>query len=455
MNERGPGVNIPHVADARAEEVFVRIRYVSAVGLVIVGGALLGGALLFATSRPSNGMSAAMQQPPAPPAPCPASPSWISSPNPPMEIGNGTPISQQTNCQFYQFSWQWFLALVTPAKGPQTGYRVFETLPMFIPGKSDQCGGAGARLLTDLASVGDSMFVRTNKPAAPPYRFLFPQDIKQAGDKDVLYDQSGNVIFYNVRFNQTECQATAAGFPPGTMEIKTAWRRIQPQDRSRYYTINALVQGVSPMPIPLGLVAFHLVRNTKDHPEFVWASFEHQDNVPDCTKPQATPSAGWSFLSNACAQCLAQNGIGGCPQCGFNTATKNTGLTGTPDQICRVFPDGTGPQDTPNNVVNRFNVDTLNSQLVGPNGFLTKLPDSNPMAIWKNYVNVGALWTNGGLASTPANQRGSLQLANATMETFLQSNTNCFSCHNYDPKQPLAVSHIYSSLKGTALSKTP
>lgn len=388
----------------------------------------------------------------APPPPCPASATWITNPNPPAEIGNGTPVQQQTNCQFYQFSWQWFLALVQPAPAPATRERVFEQLPMFIPGKSDQCGNVASLLRgAEATAFGSSIFIRNTKPTTPPFRFIFPKDINQAGDQDVLYSQDKNIVFYNVRFNETECQATSSGFLPGTMELKTSWRRIAPADRGRYYSLRAYIPGVSPVPVLLGLVGFHLVRSTADHPEFVWATFEHEDNVPICVKPGATPKPGWSFLSNACAQCLAANGINGCPQCGFNTATKNTGLTGTPDQICRVFPDGTGPENTSNNTTNVFNIDTLNQQMVGPKGLLTALPATNPMAVWKHYFNTGALWTNGGLVSSDTNQRGSLHLANSTMETFLQSGTtNCFSCHPYNPQQPLGASHIYSSLKGTA-----
>lgn len=406
------------------------------------------------TKPPAKGAAPAQEKSALPPLPCLASSTWVSNPNPPQEIGNGTPVNQQTNCQFYQFSWQWFLALTQPASAPNSGMRVFETLPMFIPGKSDQCGDTKALVRgAEASAVGGSMFIRTTKPATPPFRFIFPKDVKQAGDHDVLYDQQKNIVFYNVRFNETECQATSAGFQPGTMELKTSWRRVSAEEAPRFYTILALVPGVSPVPIRLGLVGFHLVRNTATHPEFVWATFEHKDNAPLCTNPQPAPKAGWSFLSSACAQCLAQNGVNGCPQCGFNTATPNTGLNGKPDQVCQVSRDGTGPPTPGNNATNIANVDAMNAQIVGPAGFLTRLPSSHPMAIWKNYVNTGALWTNAGQASTQANQRGSLQLANTTMETFLQSSTNCFSCHNYDPSKPLDVSHIYSSLKGVTPTK--
>ena len=69
-------------------------------------------------------------------AACEASASWITSPNPPTEIGGGIPVGDETNCQFHQFEWQWFLALVQPA-ADAPGERVFETYPIYQPGKTD------------------------------------------------------------------------------------------------------------------------------------------------------------------------------------------------------------------------------------------------------------------------------------------------------------------------------
>jgi hypothetical protein len=91
------------------------------------------------------------------------------------------------------------------------------------------------------------------------------------------------------------------------------------------------------------------------------------------------------------------------------------------------------------------------------------LPGENPMSVWANYEMVGAIWTKDGAASGtapvpntqgPPNadspQRGSLELANMSLETFQQGDTsaipNCFGCHVYDSSKPLDVSHIQSHL---------
>lgn len=85
------------------------------------------------------------------------------------------------------------------------------------------------------------------------------------------------------------------------------------------------------------------------------------------------------------------------------------------------------------------------------------------MSVWQSYDMVGGLWTKDGAASGnppvvsangPADanspQRGSLELANMTMETFEQGDTsfvpNCFGCHNFVTATPLTVSHISKKL---------
>jgi hypothetical protein len=378
---------------------------------------------------------------------CAASESWVTSPNPPTEIGGGVPVGDETNCQFQQFEWQWFLALVQPSTGDPEE-RVFETYPIYQPGKKNQCASDH---VIGQENLGKALAVRIEKVDDASFEAVLPEDIKQATGQ-ALYDQRRNVVYYTIQYSPSECQATAeGGFPPNTTEIKAAWRVLPEADPS-YYTITATIPGVSPDPMTLGLVGFHLVMSTKNHPEFVWATWEHKTNAPDCTDPQATPAGGWSFTSLDCAECLKTKPPSECTECKFNKGvTPPPGLTSDPTEVCRVYPDGTDPGPMTggnNNDTNRANIDELNDQLVGPDGFLTRLPADDPMAVWKNYSLIGGLWTNGGVGSGGDDvQRGSLELANLTMETFFQTpQHNCFTCHNYDPAKPLDVSHIISGL---------
>jgi hypothetical protein len=415
------------------------------------------------TEQPSTGGSApAAQNEPMPP--CPAVASWVSSPNPPTEIGGtGVPVGSETFCQFYQFAEQWFLQMVSPSS--TSGSRVFETFNVVGPSGSTNCS-TGLKL-TGRAALQKSLFVRTNKPKTADFDPTLPANMGQAGTGEALYDQNGNVVLYAMLYNQTECQATSSGFAPNTIEVKTSWKILKSADPT-YYTMNATVNfSTGPQNLILGLVGFHMAINTALHPEFIWVTFEHKSNDPNCNNPQTPPTSGWAFTSAAAAQCLATGGISKCSQFNFNQgAAPTTPTGGTPTQVCRTYPDGTDPVPPaigPNgnrNALNAFTIDTLNSQLVGPTGFLTQLPASSPMAVFANYQMEGSIWTNGGMDSTTANQRGSLELANTTMETFVQNapptaNANCFGCHNFSTTSPLDVSHIYeqTAMKIKALKR--
>lgn len=392
--------------------------------------------------------------PPATSAICQASRSWITDPTEPSEVA-----SSETFCDFYQFSWQWFLAQVSPADPYNpAGDRVFETNRVVDPaGGPDQCTGPA---LTGRAVAARLLDLRDPKPVD------FETD---QADGNPLYDQSGNVLYYNMWYSPEECQATSAGFVAGTMEIKTAWRVLPAADPG-YFTMQATLPS-GDAPVTLGLVGFHLVNWTSRHPEFIWASFEHKANAPLCDGSDA--GSGWSLASDAAAACLAANPQPGggsispaCASYDFNAPPQNvpnpTPPTGPADNICRLFANGNQPGTAVNgndNAANLAAIQQLNAALVGPDGMLTTLPADDPMAVWANYEMIGGLWTKNGAASgnspvpsaggpgdPDSPQRGSLELTNMTMETYEQGPTsaipNCFGCHGYTPETPLTVSHI-------------
>lgn len=387
---------------------------------------------------------------------CPASASWVSNPNPPAEIPGGG----ENFCQFYQFSWQWFLYLMSPSAADPNlrNFQVQADYPL-LQVSGDSCSGAASKPV---------FFVRTVKDGADDTDFVIPERINQAGDQATIYDQNGNVVFYSIVFGRDLCTAPDTGdLPDDTTEIKMAWSVIDEADKANYIWMEADVipegEGESIIPETLGLVGYHLVRGTAQHPELVWATFEHKNNVPDCLSPQPAPAAGWSFLSASCAACLSSPNSDCFNTCNYNAASPATSLNGTPSELCRVFADGTAPGDN-KGAENVADVDALNTQLVGSGGILSTLPASNPMAVLANYFNVGALWVSDpSQPASSANQRGSLQLANATMETTFQGTlsldgtsiqastsgvVNCFGCHNYTPGQTATtgLSHIFDDI---------
>ncbi len=400
---------------------------------------------------------------PAIAAVCQASASWFTNPNPPPEIA-----AAETFCDFYQFSWQWFLSQVSPAGASAPNERVFEQNRAFDPNvKSGQCS---LPALLGRASAGKLLAARDGKS----------QGLEDTqADGNALYDQNNNLLYYNLWYSKAMCESTQQGFAPGTFEIKVAWKVLPAADPS-YYSMQATLPGAS-TPVMLGMVGFHLASWTPNHPEMIWASFEHKANAPLCDGSSPASAAGWSFASPDAAACLAANPQptsgppnAACDSFKFNTpdafANPPPPATNTANNICRQFAHGNQPGQSINgndNAANLLAIQQLNNQLVGANGLLTGLPDSDPMAIWKHYHMIGALWTKAGASSGnlpvpnaqgPADptspQRGSLELANMSMETFQQGDTspipNCFGCHNFNTATPLNVSHICDNLFGVA-----
>lgn len=92
---------------------------------------------------------------------------------------------------------------------------------------------------------------------------------------------------------------SSGGSGEGALEIKTSWRNFGPMQK--YHINQKKTVSVSPCPDDLmhceqdskgnfwGLVGFHLVQKTVDQPGFVWATFEHVGNAPDCAAGSSMP----------------------------------------------------------------------------------------------------------------------------------------------------------------------
>lgn len=408
--------------------------------------------------------------------PCEAASAWISNPSLPAEVPND---GGQSFCDFEQFSWQSFIALMNqPGDGDRT-FQDEQKYPLLWGHDKDSCASNTAQ---------SRVFVRTGKnDNGPGDDFVLPEDIDQAAKNNpaTIYDQNGNVVFYEVRFSRNQCSIDPTNpnpqmFPDGTTELKVSYRVITEADKPYYIWIKADINGDGKIEEKemLGMVGFHLVISTKKHPEFIWASFEHKQNAPECQTAAAANAPKWSFTS---AQCAAQlpNSVD-TKTCNFNLANTATVLSGgTPTQICKVYHDGSKAGD-PNIDANVAAIDALNTQLTGPNGLIAKTAASGPLSVLQNYQLIGTLWLidpakpsqqPGQPTTDESNQIGSLQLANPTMETTFQQFTvdpktgdalpvgytgntnlqpaaNCFFCHRYTPGNNVTLSHTFSEILG-------
>jgi hypothetical protein len=186
----------------------------------------------------------------------------------------------------------------------------------------------------------------------------------------------------------------------------------------------------------LALVGMHVVGSVAQHPEMVWATFEHIDNAPTasyryckdepCNGPitiNPQPGRTWLFSVNNCTEPKNQARMRAMTD-GSIVAIPPGGTIG-PGDTCREQAWGTpiGSGQEPGE----------NTQIIALNNSIMTLLANDDMR--KNYLLIGTTWSSG---------VGSTRLANTTLETFTQQENCTANCHigNRD----IILSHIYKSL---------
>lgn len=331
-----------------------------------------------------------------------------------------------TKCDFHQLSWQYFLWLTEEVDGQLR----FET-----------------------------MF--TNKAITPEYQddtYHVLDIVEQALSKGMLVDQSGRAVYSSIIINDVfqkfvldnklyDRETMAAfdpntSFPVGSITLKTSWKIVQPgEDTSNMYTQKSdieLLTMVDGQPridkdnptiekdVEVALIGLHIAFVTNNHPEFIWATFEFDNNAPDFPENAGinTPVSPDNWLL------YAANTTAG------SVNTDNAGILEFVDQdaqtlkpitqVARQFKNGGGDS------TNQGNIEQLNQSVKD---------QLNASSVWRNYFEVGAIWFNNTDLLKPdwnpnvddSILTGSLQLSNSTIETFTQkivSENECFSCHN-------------------------
>lgn len=275
------------------------------------------------------------------------------------------------------------------------------------------------------------------------------------------------------------------------MELKTSWVDASTVNSDDYILTKAIVpvfdrsKKAGPWPVSgseektLALVGMHVVGTVNGHPEMVWATFEHVNNVPDnayiynisktksATKAYDSQGTEWTFMKEGGAK----------PTAITANASVTTGSgSSAPVQItCTPDPNNASKCQDPNaidstdvirvdpwgNLHGSDNSTSLgktavanNTDLVSINvSVLSQLSDGD---VRGNYIQSGSIWTvNGQIPpnGSDSDLRGSLNLANTTMETFYQYHTdgfnpiNCFGCHGSSENAATDVSHIFDELQ--------
>ncbi|SGZ59103.1 Cytochrome c family protein [Bathymodiolus thermophilus thioautotrophic gill symbiont] len=377
---------------------------------------------------------------------CLADKNWVNNPSLPTEpVATG---KLDIICKFHKFSWQSFAYLT--ALGVSKKPHFLEMMPKerVFKRKPDAWD-----------FDGDINLVFSNIQQAATSVVL-----NDWNHNPVFYQQSMNKKFYNDivlnQLNNSQCineidsKRRQFDITAGAIEIKTSWKVLDPSDdASSFFTIhrNIMLNGKLVKNTQLALLGMHIVRKTPKHPEWIWATFEHKDNAPDCDNIKSDDETNWTLYNPNSSQ------------------KTNTYVAGQPTQVCRKTPHGAGFLAKAGLTVVR-DIKDLNAGMAD----IYQAKD----AIWKNYFLVGSAWTqsinpfstNGKLPPTWRNEiGGSSLLSNTSIETYVQNpkwfdiehpNTDrgCFGCHIYNPdkQNALHLSHMFNAAKdyGSCIVRT-
>jgi hypothetical protein len=267
------------------------------------------------------------------------------------------------------------------------------------------------------------------------------------------------------------------------MEFKSSWVEASSlPDSADYITVKATIPTYNTSDstkwipngektVTMALVGIHIVGSVAGHPEMVWATFEHQSNAPNAgydylnskLLPQSVPQdtgKGWLFSGNAADRAFNVSHM-------IDTSTNGSAsdtIFATNHHIISasntlmIFPWGSAKGQSPN-PEDKITA-AANSEIISINNSIRKFLPGND--IRNNYLLIGATWTSHGTAPNgysyslrhpqPGAAIGTSVLANSTMETYFQADSNsCFTCHsagNVSPSlNPKKLSHIFAKLQ--------
>jgi hypothetical protein len=357
---------------------------------------------------------------------------------------------------FDDFAWRSFLAMAWPAKQGQRGVpdaaarldaaqrpAVFETLKseweVFqgggqAPQAWNDYGGATPCDIPARLGFGDMVLAAFSK---------FDSILQSTGRSfsGPLVSQNGRYVRYSTGFNQPLFQHMVDGryyladglnnftpFAAGSVRVKASWIEMDGVTRPERFHVrqswifNRQTQRCEQKLV--GLVGLHIVTKTPSLPQWVWATFEHVDNVPG-------PHSTGPFTFNK----GDHQPMGSTNPIACNATTPCPATPPAPYNVERPNPIlGEPPADA--NFA--FSTSETNAK------YRALLAQQFPSAPWRNYQLVMAQWPlhpnrpdlDGSIADTFPGDPGISGVpvtatANATIETFLQTSpaTGCMSCH--------------------------
>ena len=261
----------------------------------------------------------------------------------------------------------------------------------------------------------------------------------------------------------------------GALVVKAAWMDVTDAvqngqiDPAQYHLDQQLVytpyyrnsSGVPTCQLrTLALVGMHLGHKTVNQPNWIWSTFEHTLNAPDCTGPMPAPNtqqantscpatavANYNFYgencngsTQACASCNAAPTANG--NCNNPNTTVGSGYcldkppaaNGGISRLCRQVPIATYPEAAAWNTACQTAIGSAsvwgNYSLISSQWGTSAIPAgcSNVAAMISGSTFQGGVNDNLILPKIPAGTQMKSLLANTSMESYDRS--NCIGCHS-------------------------
>lgn len=358
----------------------------------------------------------------------------VTTPTPPTDVNLSGSVIQD----FDDYSWRAFIAMVWPAKHGQRGE----------PDTGKTVDGSGPRVFETYKQAWEIFHNKKNSPPAPwnlyeKKKFSPCKMASKFGDIELasfahsevgqasfggmfwpLASQNHRYVRFLTSFNKIEFDTIASGklyerknlprpphpleFPNGAIDIKSAWMLMKGvPNPSHYYTRWAWVRS-SKKPYKcskqlVGLIGIHIVQKTPTRPQWIWSSFEQEDNVPD-------PGSVAPF--------------------NLNDGSGSPQPKASPLSLKPLKPEPVQPY----NVVR---MKPINTSTVATNGLYHAALPAN--SVWRHYKLVMTQWPVPGSNPSQTGNPGhtfpgfgsATDTANMAMESFHQSTIQlgCMNCH--------------------------
>ncbi|MBL4670165.1 MAG: hypothetical protein JKY30_13005 [Flavobacteriales bacterium] len=371
-------------------------------------------------------------------------------------FGNNVTVS---NCNFHQWSWQKFLWLTnedtngTPLFMDSLFQVNAQTIPVKSVNKKIILVAADAKQATNSILKTNKSYNSNNLNYTVYYSIHVDSSLYKSIQKYAPMDKS---------------MYKDSTFPVGALELKIAWVNIDAlRDTNAYFITDGNIEGIDTR---IALLGMHVVGIVYNHPEFVWATFEHHDLSPYYDWA-ATITTDTNVTSKTNKLFFDSNAVGTLANITYKSDSTNifaVNQFGVPRQAQDSFL--LTSQKEPKNY---NNIDAINISVH------EQLTD-----VWNNYFYNGSIWIDTEHYNYPTEQatllislsdsigisapgkltRGSVSAYNITMETYEQlgfaptsihgqnvSNLgNCFSCHTASRGSALNISHIFNGAVDTA-----